>query len=152
MRGIVAMLAVVFTAACGAPTDLSSQGAPVPQVSADPPTSNAPPSLTRRPVPSATYTPWPEYTAVDCAGRPTKDQVAEVVRRDTNIDPGAVIAGPLCAGTWQYTVFAVPERDPVQVLTKTTATGLDLVAAGTDVCSLDIEHQAPSGIYAAANC
>jgi hypothetical protein len=160
MRGILVLAAVVtaalLTAACGAPPGVAARGVDVPEPSSKPPqpTTGLPPGYTPRAIPSSTPmpTPFPEYTAVDCAGRPTKDQVIAVVKRETNINPSDAIAAPLCAGTWQYTVLSVPGRDPVQVLTRSGESGLVLVAAGTDVCSLDIQHQAPSGIFAAANC
>src|SRR5581483_6577289 len=130
MRGLVVLAAVVLTAACGAPPDLTARRDPVPEASTSPAGSTPPVRLTPRPTPSATPVAWPETTAVDCAGRPGKDQVVTALRRSTNIEPGDVITGPLCSGTWQFTVFAVPGRDAVEVLTKTTPTGLELVAAG----------------------
>lgn len=156
MRVLVALAAVLLAAACGVPPELRSKGDDVPEPSAKPSkeTIGVPPGFTPRatPSPSAMPTPFPEYTAVDCAGRPGKDQVIALVRRETTINPGDAITPPLCAGTWQYTVLSVPGLDPVQVLTKTIPGGLALVAVGTDVCSLDIQHQAPIGIYRAASC
>src|SRR5262245_61173705 len=148
MRVLLALAAVLLVAACGAPPELRSKGDAVPEPSPKPPkeTIGVPPGYTPRATPSrsAVPTPFPEYTAVDCAGRPGKDQVIALVRRETNINPDDAIAPPLCAGTWQYTVLSVPGLDPVQVLTKATVGGLALVAVGTDVCSLDIQHQARS--------
>jgi hypothetical protein len=165
MRGRVALaLALLVTAssatgiaACGAPPDLRAKGDPLPEPSIHSPlpTIGVPPGFTPRPVNSPTAgapLPWPEYTAFDCGGRPSKAQVSAVVRQEADIPIGEVIIGPLCSGTWQFTLFAVPGREPVKVLTRTTPNGPALVAAGTDVCSLDIQHQAPSGIYTVANC
>ena len=153
---MLAVLAAAVLGGCGAPPELTSKGDDVPEASARPPlrATGVPPGYTPRPISSATSapTPWPEYTAVDCAGRPSKEQVIAVVRSQTGIEPGGVITAPLCGGTWQFTVLSVPGREPVKVLTRTTQSGLALVAVGTDVCSLDIQHQAPSGIYAAASC
>jgi hypothetical protein len=152
----LAVIAAAGLAGCGAPPELKSRGPDVPEPSARPPlrTTAAPPGYTPRPTPPVSFapTPFPEYVAVDCAGRPTPEQVIAVVRRDTDIDPGGVITSPLCAGTWQYTLLSVPGREPVKVLTRSVAGGFELVAAGTDVCSLDIQHQAPSGVYTAASC
>jgi hypothetical protein len=156
MRVLLALVLLTLAATCGAPPDVNSQGDTVPEPSPAPPreTIGLPPGFTPRATPpsGASPTPFPEYTAVDCAGRPGKDQVIALVRRETDINPGDALTAPLCAGTWQYTVLAVPGRDPVQVLTRTTPGGLALVAIGTDVCSLDIQHQAPAGIYRAASC
>jgi hypothetical protein len=60
--------------------------------------------------------------------------------------------GPLCAGTWQYTVLAVTGREPLQVVTKGPASALVLVTAGTDVCSVPVRTEAPAGIVSAAHC
>jgi hypothetical protein len=60
--------------------------------------------------------------------------------------------GPLCAGTWQYTVLGVPGRESLQVVTKGPPNGLVLVTAGTDVCTNEVRAQAPDGIVAAAHC
>jgi hypothetical protein len=156
MRVLLPLAAVLLAAACLAPPGQQSTGDPVPEPSPRPPkeTIGVPPGFTPRasPSPSVMPTPFPEYTAVDCAGRPAKDQIIALVRRETDISPGDAIAAPVCAGTWQYTVLAVPGRDAIAVLTKTTPTGLALVAVGTDVCSLDLKHQAPTGIYLAASC
>lgn len=157
MRGTWAAIALVLlTSSCGAPPGLEPSGDAVREPSPQPPqaTTGLPPGYTPRPTPPATPvpTPFPEYTAVDCAGRVTKEQVIAVVRRETDIEPGEAITAPVCAGTWHYTLLSVPGREPVKVLTKTAPSGLTLVVVGTDVCSLDIQHQAPSGIYTAASC
>jgi hypothetical protein len=60
--------------------------------------------------------------------------------------------GPLCAGTWQYTILVVPQREPLQVVSQGTGTSLMLVTAGTDVCTDRIRTQAPAGIILAAHC
>jgi hypothetical protein len=63
-----------------------------------------------------------------------------------------VQAGPLCAGSWQYTVLSIPGRGLLQVVTKGVPPGLELVTAGTDVCTAPVRVEAPAGIVAAARC
>lgn len=64
----------------------------------------------------------------------------------------AVPTGPLCAGTWQYTILTVTGKEPLQVVTQGTPTALKLVTAGTDVCSVEVRTHAPVGIVSAARC
>ena len=70
------------------------------------------------PGPSASA--FAEGFAVDCAGDPTGSQVVRVLRRTPGLlASGARVSvrtGPLCAGTWQYTVVAVPGREPLAVV------------------------------------
>jgi hypothetical protein len=112
----------------------------------DPPLPTAPPSPTAP----------PETLALPCGGRPTASQVIAALRRDRNLLPSGlnptVVTGPLCAGTWQYTVVAVPDHDPLQVVTRGAATSLTVVNAGTNVCISTVTGAAPSGIVAAAGC
>jgi hypothetical protein len=60
--------------------------------------------------------------------------------------------GPVCAGSWQYTIFAVAGREPLQVVTQGEPAALTLVTAGTEVCSTQVLAQAPAGIIAVAQC
>jgi hypothetical protein len=93
---------------------------------------------------------------VSCAGRPGADQVIALLRRTPNVLPaGATVSvrtGPLCSGTWQYTVIAVPDREPLQVLTRGAPTALTFVTAGTDVCTVTVRATAPPGILTVAHC
>jgi hypothetical protein len=49
-------------------------------------------------------------------------------------------------------VLAVPNHDPLAVVTKGTPGQLTLVTAGTDVCSIPVRTGAPAGILNAALC
>jgi hypothetical protein len=60
--------------------------------------------------------------------------------------------GPLCAGTWQYTVLTVTGREPLQVVSRGTPQALQLVSAGTDICSVELRAAAPPGILSVAHC
>ena len=79
-----------------------------------------------------------------------------MVRRSGGLLPRtgvvSVLKDPLCAGTWQYTIFAVPQKEPLQVVTRGTPGRLSLVTAGTNVCSITVRTYAPPGIRNAALC
>lgn len=98
-----------------------------------------------------------ESTTTPCNGRPGSAQVIALLRRSTELLPRSatvsVPIGPLCAGTWQYTVLSMPNREPLQVVTKGEPAALTLVTAGTDVCSsIPVRVTAPAGIRTAASC
>jgi hypothetical protein len=104
--------------------------------------------------PSATG--FPESYVVSCAGRPSADQVIAVVRRQPSLLPSGasvtVTNGPLCSGTWQYTVLTVTDREPLQVVTRGAPLSLTFVTAGTDVCTIDVRTGAPVALLTIANC
>src|SRR5690242_2452527 len=126
--------AVVALGAAGALVALQLGGCDRPVPAGEPPAPPAPTSATPspRPVPTsrppatvATAAPgrsgFPEEVAAPCAGRPSADQVVLLVRRRLNLPANAnltVRTGPLCAGTWQYTVIVQPDVDPLQVVTR----------------------------------
>jgi hypothetical protein len=133
--------------------------------SASAPTSRPAPSARARAtaVPAATVTPratpsataFPDEVAVPCAGRPSAEQVLAFVRRSMGVPANArltVKTGPLCSGTWQYTVLVQPDVDPLQVITRGPSNALTLVTAGTDVCGASVRAEAPYGLLVAAHC
>jgi hypothetical protein len=88
---------------------------------------------------------------------PSPEQVIAFLRRTSGLLPAnatvIVQIGPLCAGTWQYTVLAAPNQDPLRVVTRGTPSALRLVTAGTDVCSeVAVRATAPAGIRTVARC
>jgi hypothetical protein len=149
---------LLLAAGCGAPPDLSTRGTPVPSpttVRTTPPpfppgfTPPPTPNPSRSPSASPSLSPFPDYTAVPCAGRVTAAQVINLVKSETPIRPSTALTGPLCAGTWHFTVLQVPERESVEVVTRDS---LQLVAVGTDVCTVEVNLRAPAGIKTAAGC
>lgn len=112
-----------------------------------------PPALpTAGPLPSGGFG---AGVAVDCAGEPDGEAVVGVLREEEVVSGGAdvsVATGPLCAGDWQYTVVTMPGLDPLQVVTRGDAGSLRLVTAGSDVCTVEVEVQAPPGIRNVAGC
>ncbi len=109
---------------------------------------------------SATVSPgatgFPQTTAAPCAGRPSAATVLAALRRVPGLlpssPPASVRTGPLCAGTWQYTIVEVTGREPLQVLTRGTPDAPVLVTAGTNICTDDVRATAPTGILTLARC
>ncbi len=135
-------------------TEPSAAPSPPPATVEEPP---APPPLNLPSIapPSTAAAGFPEDSAVTCAGQPGADRVVALLRSRQIVGGTATVTaqlGPLCAGTWQYTVLGVPGREALQVVTKGPPTGLVLVTAGTDVCTNEVRIQAPPGIVAAAHC
>lgn len=151
LAGALALAGAATLAGCGAPPELTRpSGAPVPSPSVTA-TPNSPTAPTTAPVSVTPSTPgFGEYTAVDCAGRPSGSQVIGFLRRTTRLLPSGarvtVATGPLCAGTWQYTVLQVPEQEPLQVVTNGPPGALKVVTTGTDVCNVTVRATAPAGI------
>jgi hypothetical protein len=135
---------------------LADQGSPAPP--APSPSPPAPVSPVPRPslsLPASSAPGFPEDSAITCAGRPGADQIVALLRTKHVIDSGATVTarlGPLCAGTWQYTVLAVVNREPLQVVTQGPVNALVLVTAGTDICTAGVRAEAPPGIISAAHC
>lgn len=143
---------------CGVPPELRPQpGAPVPSPSGPvrpsiPPILLPPPSPT---VPGAAPT-FAENYAVACLGQPSGEQVVSMLRAKTKLLPKtgtiSVSTGPLCAGTWQYTIISVPDKEPLHVVTKGAPTALKLVTAGTNICTVEFRTHGPFGLVSAARC
>lgn len=107
------------------------------------------------PVNTSTSPGFPEDRAVRCGNRPSAEAVLELLRTEEVLPDGeeaTVVDGPLCAGTWQYAVVSVPDREPLQVVTEGEPGQLELVTAGTQVCTVDVRVRAPAGIRLAADC
>lgn len=153
----VGALLLVVVAGCGRPPgldDAGSGGPPVPGTGAP---SGSPPAF---PGPSVGSPGGPGLSpgpglAVDCAGEPDRDEVLALLRAEQVLGANAdaqVVEGPLCADGWQYSVVNVPDLDPLQVLTQGEPGDLELVTAGTDVCTVEVRLQAPPGIRDVADC
>lgn len=158
-----ALAAAGALASCGVPPELRPKpGSSVPRpASPVSPSESAgvPSAVVLPPGATALASPEPSFAeefAVPCGGHPTADQVIAMVRRTGGLLPRTgsvtVMKGPLCAGTWQYTIFAVPGKEPLQVVSRGTPDNLTMVTAGTDVCSIPVRTAAPAGIRNAALC
>jgi len=135
----------------GAASQRPASPSPSPVVEAPPPAVVPPPVVPLTPA----ATGFSGQDAVSCAGRPTAERVIALVRSHGMLAAGTAVTvpiGPLCAGTWQYTVLSVTGREALQVVSRGTPDALQLVAAGTDVCSDDVRAQAPPGIVSVAHC
>ncbi|GAA5189413.1 hypothetical protein GCM10023322_42200 [Rugosimonospora acidiphila] len=165
-RALTLLLAGCCLTACShrsAPRAAPSLGAAAATAASDGPALSPTPSPTLPPPPPppplSSSQPgqagFADDTAVSCAGQPSADQVigkvrgAGLVTGDTKL---TVQLGPLCAGSWQYTIFEVADREPLQVVTEGQPSALTLVTAGTDVCSTVVFGQAPPGIINVAQC
>lgn len=161
---VAGLLAVGLGAVAGCGAERSLDPAPrrsPPTATSGPPRAADPRSPAPAPsqpvrltaAPSMTF---PEAYAVTCAGRPGAEQVLALLRRTAGLLPSGVtvtvLMAPQCAGTWQYTVVSVPDREPLQVVTRGVPTALQLVTAGTNVCTIEVRTQAPRGILTLARC
>jgi hypothetical protein len=156
--GAAAVAVATLAAACGVPPELREPpGSVVPSPKTAEPTASAPPPASDLPptvAPSATPT-FGEATAVMCNGQPSAAQVMAMLRRTSGMLPSGASATvrsdtPLCAGTWQYSVIVVVNRDPLLVVTRGAPGSLTLVAAGTNVCNIPVRTSAPVGIRTVA--
>jgi hypothetical protein len=89
-----------------------------------------------------------------CTGGPTAAQIVRVVEGTAGIPDRElkVIDGPFCSGTWQFATIEIVAKDsedkyePLFVVTTGAPASLQLVEAGTDVCSKRVRTEAPAGI------
>lgn len=147
----------VLLVGCGVPPELREPPRTPP--AAPVPTSSPPPVLPSpvQPGGPGTRSPgtFPEEFALDCAGRPGPEAMLALLRSAGILDQGSaaeVIDGPYCSGTWQYAVVTVPDRDPLLMVSRGPVDDLELVTAGTDVCTVEVRIQAPPGIRSATTC
>lgn len=96
-----------------------------------------------------------EEIATGCGGEPGEGELLEILQDEGLLDQDAeaeFAEGPLCSADWQWARIRVPDLDPLQVVTRGEPGDLELVSAGTDVCSVEVRVQAPPGIQGAASC
>ncbi|MEU5907993.1 hypothetical protein ABZ780_26930 [Micromonospora sp. NPDC047467] len=158
---LLTLLAIVALTGCGAPPELR-QPAGVPQPTGTPtaPGPTGAPTGSPTAVPSAppvgapSATPDADLVATACRNGPTGQQVVRLLRGRAAVLPDnvqvKVRTGPLCATDWQYTVVEVTGHEELQVVTRGRPTALELVTAGTDVCTIEVRAAGPAGIRALA--
>ncbi|WKU02154.1 hypothetical protein Q2K19_11675 [Micromonospora soli] len=143
------LLAALTLAGCGTPPELTQSAAPTPTAPASPTPSATPGALTPPAEPAPTPGPS-DLVAVPCTSGPSGDRVVSLLRGPARVLPRdvrvKVRTGPLCAGGWQYTVLEVTGHEELQVVTQGKPTALELVTAGTDVCSVEVRAAGPPGI------
>jgi hypothetical protein len=164
--GTLAVLAATaLLAGCGTVTNgLPQTNTPATPLASLPASTPASTPVTATPAPTGALPPPPtaggpsftEAFAVPCNGYPTDAHVVALLRRTTRLLPArataTVTAGPMCAGTWQFTIVTVPDHDPLQVITEGPPDELRLVTAGTDTCTAEVRGSAPAGIRLLADC
>lgn len=97
----------------------------------------------------------PPSPAPRCRGGPTAAQVLTTLRGQPGVPTGVTLKvgdGPYCAGGWQFATIELITADPAErfdpllLVTKGKPAELTLVEAGADVCSDQVQHDAPAGI------
>ncbi|MFJ8581551.1 hypothetical protein [Micromonospora sp. NPDC093277] len=154
-RAVAAALVTLLSlAACDAPPELSEPARPTATAT---PTSTATPTATPTApdiLDTPPRSPTPDPSATPCGSGPTGDRVIALLRGDARVLPRdvrvTVRKGPLCAEDWQYTVLAVTGHEELQAVTRGKPTALELVTAGTDVCSAEVRAAGPPGIRTVA--
>jgi hypothetical protein len=152
-------LALAVAAAGCSPTEVPPPSRPIRPASppsqpafspSPPPRGPAAPSLLVSP--SARFA---DDAAVNCAGYPSGGAVISLLRSKGVVARGSSVtvrSGPLCAGSWQYTILLLGGQEELQVVTTGTPSRLRLITAGTYVCTAEVLTQAPAGILTAAQC
>ncbi|MGC4769824.1 hypothetical protein ACLQ25_12725 [Micromonospora sp. DT44] len=154
---LLALLTIGALTGCGAPPELSDPtgvptGASSPRPSGPTGVATSTPSTAPTAPPPATgvATPEPGLVATTCRNGPTGQRVVQLLRGPASVLPDnvrvRVRTGPLCAGDWQYTVLEVTGHEELQVVTQGGPTALQLVTAGTDVCTIEVRATGPAGI------
>ncbi len=156
--GLLALLAVTL-AGCGTPPELR-QPAALPSTGPTGPAASAaatPTGPTAPVTPPAAVpptTPGSDLVAGPCRDGPSVDRVVALLRGPAGVLSGSVSVragdGPFCAGDWQYTVLRVTGHEELQVVTRGRPGDLELVTAGTDVCTIEVRVAGPPGIRALA--
>jgi hypothetical protein len=150
------LAAALLAAGCGRPPDMQPDlGVPVPSPSTTPIESRPPVPTPTASHPASAPT-FSETYYVACLGSPSGDQVIATLRHRSGLLPRTgtvtVPTGPLCSGSWQYTIVQAPRKEPLLVVTQGAPNALRIVTAGSDVCTITVRTQAPAGLLAAARC
>lgn len=133
------------------PTTLPTAGLPTyptPGLPTYPRPTTTPPATTTSPTTPGTS------PAARCTSGPTAQQVIAEVKKRPGIPDAElkVIDGPFCSGTWQFSIVEIAAADaedkyePLQVVSNGAAASLKVIEAGTDVCSVKVQNEAPPGI------
>ncbi|MGC4853669.1 hypothetical protein ACLQ24_09760 [Micromonospora sp. DT4] len=154
---LLVLLAIGALTGCGAPPELrdpagvpTGAGSPTASGPSGVPTSTPSSAPTAPPPTTGSATPDPGLVATPCRNGPTGQRVVQLLRGPASVLPDnvrvRVRTGPLCAGDWQYTVVEVTGHEELQVVTQGRPTALELVTAGTDVCTIEVRATGPAGI------
>jgi hypothetical protein len=148
-----------YSAASSAPSAASSVGLPptpaVPTAGGYPtqtyPTYVTPAATPPRPT-TTTPSPTPAH-AGRCTGQPTGAEILAEVTGMQGIpsEPLRIFEGPFCSGTWSFTTLEVSgmsedQVDPLMVIATGKGSTLEVLAAGSDVCTDPVRLGAPPGI------
>ena len=107
---------------------------------------------TPTPTPTTPASPTPSPAGL-CKNGPTGAQVLAAVKGRAGIPDAEldVHAGPYCSGSWQFTELEIAGKDddevePLLVVTRGKPSALTVVETGADVCSDQVQDDAPPGI------
>ncbi|MET8525365.1 hypothetical protein [Micromonospora sp. NPDC005172] len=153
----MALLALGALTGCGAPPELrdpagvpTGAGSPTASGPTGVPTGTPSFAPTAPPPTTGLATPDPGLVATACRKGPTGQRVVQLLRGRASVLPDnvgvRVRSGPLCAGDWQYTVLEVTGHEELQVVTQGRPEALELITAGTDVCTIEVRATGPAGI------
>jgi hypothetical protein len=121
----------------------------VPPATLPPPVTTTPPRTTPPTTrPTSTVPPAPK-----CTSGPTAAQMLAVLEDQPGLpdEELKVVSGPFCAGSWQFATVRIADADPKKaeelfVVTTGPPTALEVIEAGTAVCSAEVQTRAPAGI------
>lgn len=121
----------------------------VPPATLPPPVTTTPPRTTPPTTrPTSTIPPAPK-----CTSGPSAAQMLAVLEDQPGMpeEQLKVVDGPFCAASWQFATVRIADADPKKaeelfVVTTGTPTTLEVVEAGTAVCSAEVQTKAPAGI------
>jgi hypothetical protein len=111
-----------------------------------------PRTATTTPATTVSPTPTPSH-APRCTGAPTGAQILALIKGKPGI-PNTTLqvnSGPYCSGTWSFTTVekagsGSDQLEPLMVVATGKDTTLTLVAAGSEVCTDQVQTTAPPGI------
>jgi hypothetical protein len=97
-------------------------------------------------------TPTPSHAA-KCTGSPTKAQILTLIKGQSGVPDKTlqVDDGPFCSGDWSFSTVEVAgesadQLEPLMVVATGKGSTLALVAAGSEVCTDQVQTSAPAGI------
>ena len=124
-----------------------------PTLAPQPPQTVAPLPTLPTTVPTTSPTPTVKPAAKCTSSGPSGAQILALVKGQPGIPDAelALHAGPYCSGSWQFTELELAGKspddvEPLLVVSTGKPASLTLIEAGTDVCSTQVQNDAPAGI------
>jgi len=151
--------APIYVSPSAAPLTLSptaglpAQALPTATVNGRYPTYTYPTAVATTAAPeTVSPTPTPSHAA-KCTGSPTKAQILTLIKGQSGVPDKTlqVDDGPFCSGDWSFSTVEVAgesadQLEPLMVVATGKGSTLALVAAGSEVCTDQVQTSAPAGI------